>query len=48
MSNGGCQHQCRNTNGSYLCQCNRGFLLDSNGNTCTGKFSIMPKKCQML
>ena len=37
MLNGGCQHQCRNTNGSYLCQCNDGFLLNGNGRTCTGK-----------
>ena len=36
--NGGCQHQCKNTNGSYLCQCNEGFFLNSNGRTCTGKF----------
>ena len=31
MSNGGCQHQCKNTNESYVCQCNVGFFLDSNG-----------------
>ena len=48
MSNGGCQHQCKNTNGSYLCQCNGGFLLDSNGKTCTGKFDIMSKKYKWL
>ena len=35
-SNGGCQHQCKNTNGSYYCQCNKGFFLDSNGKTCSG------------
>ena len=48
ISNGGCQHQCRNTNGSYLCQSNGGFFLDINGKTCTGKFDIMPKKCKWL
>lgn len=35
--NGGCQHQCKNNNGSYLCQCNEGFFLNGNGRTCTGK-----------
>ena len=39
-SNGGCQHQCININGSYTCQCNGGFILNSNGKTCTGKFWI--------
>ena len=38
MLNGGCQHQCKNTNGSYFCHCNDGFFLDGNGRTCTGKF----------
>ena len=37
MLNGGCQHQCKNTNGSYLCQCNDGFFLDGNARTCIGK-----------
>ena len=38
MLNGGCQHQCKNTNGSYLCQCNNGFFLNGNGMSCSGKF----------
>ena len=38
MLNGGCQHQCKNTNGSYFCHCNDGFFLDGNGRTCAGKF----------
>ena len=38
ISNGGCEHQCKNTNGSYICECNKGFSLDGNGKTCTGKF----------
>ena len=37
-SNGGCKHQCKNTNGSYVCQCNKGFFLDGNGKTCSGTF----------
>ena len=36
LSNGGCEHHCINTNGSYTCNCNKGFFLDSNGKTCSG------------
>ena len=38
MLNWGCQHWCKNTNGSYFCHCNDGFFLDGNGRTCAGKF----------
>ena len=38
VSNGGCEHKCKNTNGSYVCQCNKGFALDGNGKTCSGKW----------
>ena len=38
VSNGGCEHKCKNTNGSYVCQCNKGFVLDGNGKTCSGKW----------
>ena len=44
MSNGGCQHQCKNTNGSYMCQCSEGFFLDGNARTCSGKFYFKTKK----
>ena len=44
MSNAGCQHQCKNTNGSYMCQCNEGFFLDGNARTCSGKFCFETKK----
>ena len=30
MLNGGCEHHCINTNGSYVCKCNKGFFLDGN------------------
>ena len=36
--NGGCQHHYKNTNGSYVCQCSKGFFLDGNGKTCSGNF----------
>ena len=31
-----CQHTCINTNGSYVCDCNEGFALTSDGRTCRG------------
>ena len=40
ISNGGCQHQCKNVNGSFVCHCNEGFFLDSNGKSCSGKHEI--------
>uniref|UniRef100_A0A1B6D601 Metalloendopeptidase n=1 Tax=Clastoptera arizonana TaxID=38151 RepID=A0A1B6D601_9HEMI len=32
--NGGCQHECRNTIGSYSCSCHNGFTLHDNGHDC--------------
>ena len=40
--NGGCDHRCKNTNGSYVCQCNKGFFLDGNGKSCSGKLYLTP------
>ena len=36
-SNGGCDHICNNTIGSFECDCRDGFLLDSDGLHCLGK-----------
>ena len=45
MLNGGCEHDCINTNGSYVCKCKKGFFLDGNGKTCSGYFAFcFPKK----
>ncbi|XP_024877465.1 tolloid-like protein 2 isoform X4 [Temnothorax curvispinosus] len=33
-NNGGCQHECKNTIGSYQCSCHNGFTLDENGHDC--------------
>ncbi|XP_053307274.1 tolloid-like protein 2 [Spea bombifrons] len=32
--NGGCQHECINTFGSYVCQCKNGFTLHENAHDC--------------
>ncbi|KAG8592594.1 hypothetical protein GDO81_000555 [Engystomops pustulosus] len=32
--NGGCQHECINTIGSYVCQCRNGFVLHENKHDC--------------
>ncbi|XP_061421245.1 bone morphogenetic protein 1-like [Lethenteron reissneri] len=34
QDNGGCQHDCINTLGSYSCQCRNGFMLHENGHDC--------------
>ena len=36
-ANGGCEHSCTNTIGSYTCSCNTGYQLDENGLNCSGK-----------
>ncbi|XP_071963390.1 uncharacterized protein [Antedon mediterranea] len=33
-NNGGCEHHCRNTAGSYYCECNTGYVLKANGRDC--------------
>ena len=32
----GCHHLCNNTDGSFHCYCNPGYMLHSNGINCTG------------
>ena len=32
----GCHHWCSNTDGSFHCYCNPGYMLDLNGTNCTG------------
>ena len=47
-SNGSCQHQCENINGSYVCHCNEGFFLDGNGKSCSGKHEIKIRSSKQL
>lgn len=34
VNNGGCQHECHNTFGSYECSCHNGFTLHDNKHDC--------------
>ncbi|XP_039438500.1 tolloid-like protein 1 [Culex pipiens pallens] len=34
VNNGGCQHECKNTVGSFVCLCRNGYMLHENGHDC--------------
>ena len=36
INNEGCDQVCTNTNGSYMCSCNDGYMLNDDGLTCDG------------
>ena len=36
-NNGGCHHNCHDSDGSYTCSCNDGYQLNSDGHTCEGR-----------
>ena len=35
-SNGGCAHKCSNTDGSFVCSCDSGYELGTDGMACNG------------
>ena len=39
-NNGGCSQICRNTQGSRVCSCRRGYILASNRIACNGEFNF--------
>ncbi|KAL3871132.1 hypothetical protein ACJMK2_039149 [Sinanodonta woodiana] len=39
----GCTHMCKNTAGSYMCACQEGFSLATDGKTCTFCFTCQPE-----
>lgn len=41
VHNGGCQHRCVNTRGSYYCECHLGSRLHVDGRTCLGEEVIL-------
>ncbi len=40
-NNGGCEHNCTNTDGNFSCSCNTGYSRDSNNLNCTGKIESL-------
>ena len=40
-SNGGCQHVCKNSFGSYQCLCHSGYLLGADKHSCDGNYIQM-------
>jgi len=47
INEGGCEHICSNTIGSFYCSCFTGYQLDSNGLNCSGELAVKPsvRKC---
>ena len=41
LNTDGCQQRCVNTPGSFRCECNSGYSLNSDGRTCSGEFEVM-------
>lgn len=35
-----CDHDCSNTNGSYTCSCQTGYIIDEDGYDCDGTIYI--------
>lgn len=51
VNNGGCQHECINTLGSYTCACNNGFILHENQRDCKEggcKYAITSPEGQVI
>ena len=36
-----CTQNCHNSVGSYVCTCDEGFVISSNGTTCIGEFVVI-------
>ena len=37
----GCSHTCTNTQGSFTCGCNDGYVLNVDGTTCDGMYIVL-------
>ena len=48
VDNGGCSQICTNTNGSFTCECNNGYLLHSDGTNCTGMSKEHINCCRII
>ena len=40
VNNGDCQHNCINTPSSFMCSCDEGYALASDGMSCNGSYII--------
>ena len=40
LTDHGCEHQCVNTHGTYMCVCNWGYRLDPNMRNCSGTYNL--------
>ena len=47
INNGNCSQLCTNTNGSYFCSCNPGYVLNGNNMTCNGEMALNSNCCQL-
>lgn len=45
LNNGGCEHTCENTMGSFECHCHAGYKLHWNKKDCIGKMSLSNSEC---
>ena len=43
VNNGGCDQICSIDQNSVMCSCNSGYLLNSDGVSCGGKYAILVK-----
>ena len=47
-NNGGCEHYCTNTIGSFVCSCYTGYTLDGDGRTCLGELKSIEATKRLL
>ncbi len=38
IQNATCDHICQNTEGSFVCSCSNGYVLQMDGHSCTGDY----------
>ena len=44
----GCEHNCNNNVGSFVCSCNTGYILTSDGKNCDGELLMDTYKTYAL
>ena len=40
LGNGGCQYKCKNSGGSFTCECPEGTVLNADGKTCSNPGTV--------